>query len=320
MNVESRATITGGETSMNNDIECVFDGICELGECPVWNVDEQRLYWTDITGKRLWVFDPRRRRSRLFRESDVRVGGFAFTVAGDLVLCAEQSVYLLERRGVEGRAAKPRKLFDVPMKSGELFNDITVDPRGRILAGTLTEGRPDGTLFRIEPGREPAVLLENVHCSNGMTFSLDEKTFFHTNTGKHRVTQYDYDLDTGAIANPGVFFQGTEVQGLPDGLTLDAEGCVWQAFWGAGLVRRFNPDGAIVEEIPVPAKQPSSVMFGGADLGDLYITTAAKGADDPTTGTDADGAFRGGRVYRYRSGVRGRPEWLVNWDTNGRMA
>jgi len=290
----------------------VYDGICHLGEGPVWNVALQKLFWTDILGKRIWVYDPRTGSSRVFWEGDLMVGGFAFTRKGDLVLCAEQSVLLLSQQDPGGTLATVRKLLDIPMDPGEIFNDITVDPAGRILAGTAREPEPGGRVFRIERDKAPVTLIEGVVCSNGMTFSLDCRTLYHTNTGAYEVRQYDYDLETGEISNPRPFFQGAKGQGYPDGLTLDSEGCLWQAFWGAWVVRRFDAQGHLIKEIRLPTKQPSSVMFGGPDLTDLYITTAAKGAVDPAVGLDEHGDFRGGKVYRHHADVPGRREWLAD--------
>ena len=152
-------------------------------------------------------------------------------------------------------------------------------------------------------------LLEGIGCSNGMTFSLDERFFFHTDSLARRITRYEYDRRTGEIESPRVFFQGDGSDGLPDGITMDAEDHLWIAFWGAAAVRRLDPGGKTVREIRFPARQVSSVMFGGPGLEDLYVTSAAEDAEDLSTGRDAHGMFLGGSVYSLRPGVRGRAEW-----------
>lgn len=293
---------------MKYKIECVFEGICHLGEGPLWNVKQKKLYWTDILNKRIWQFEPSNGESRIFWEGSLMAGGFAFTGKGAMVLCAEDGVYLLS----EGEL---KQIHHIPMQSREVFNDITTDPKGRIFAGTLRRQGGEGCLYRLEKGKTPVKILEGISCSNGMTFSLDQKIFFHTNTGKRRITAYDYDIVTGNISNPRVFFQGTDEQGYPDGLTLDAEDHIWQAFWGVGLVRRLSPSGAIVDEIHVPVRQPSSVMFGGKKLNQLYITTACQGATNLNTGMDdKKGIFLGGKVYRCNMDVCGRAEWFADFD------
>jgi D-xylonolactonase len=220
-------------------------------------------------------------------------------------------VYLLDENDEKH---KLELLFEFPFAENEMFNDITVDPMGRIFAGTLV--RPDmtgGTLYRLEKGKQPVAVLKDLHCSNGMTFSLDEKYFYHTDSTFQTIKRYEYDRATGDIANPSVYFKGEPEMGVPDGLTMDSEGCIWSAFWGGSRIRRLDPDGRIIEEVEVPAKQPSSVMFGGAGLKELYITTASEGADDIVSGCSSEGVFFGGPVYRHIPGVAGRPEWLADF-------
>jgi len=299
---------------MKTDVECVFEEICHLGECPVWNRESRKLFWTDIYNRRIWVYDPDEDTSRLFWQGELQVGGFAFTQAGGMVLCTDRGVYLIDTDSVCGTDAEPVKLIDIPMKQGERFNDITVDPCGRIFAGTLRKGHADGVLYRLEKDRDPVPVLTGVSCSNGMTFSMDEKKFFHTDTGLTRITRYDYCASSGEISNPHVFYQEDGSRGHPDGVTLDTDDHLWVAFWGGSAVCRLDPEGEVVQEISVPAKQPSSVMFGGEDLNELYITSACQGAVDLDTGLDPNGDFLGGPLYRYRSSVHGRPEYLADFE------
>ncbi len=299
---------------MFRNVEIVHEGICHLGEGPVWNVQRQRLYWTDIYNRRIWVYDPALEAESVFWSGELQVGGFAFTRAGAMVLCTHKGVFLQKLNGEGNPEQEPQLLFDVNLKENEMFNDITVDPKGRIFAGTIL--RPDfqhGTLYRLEKGKEPQVVLKDLYCSNGMTFSMDRKYFFHTDSNRHRITRYAYDRETGDICNPNVYFQGNAQMGSPDGITLDSEDHVWAAFWGGGCVRRIDPSGRVVAEIALPARQPSSVMFGGKDLQELYVTSAAENAQNILTGYQSDGSFAGGQVYRLKPGVSGREEWLADF-------
>ena len=299
---------------MNKSLECIFKDICRLGEGPVWNIEEQKLYWTDILARRLWVYDPVENISRLFWEGSYHVGGFAFTQLGGVVLCTDKGIQILHPKQLGQVDAEPETLFDIKMAPEERFNDIIVDPAGRIFAGTLNISGSKGILYRVEKGKEPVPVLTGIGCSNGMSFSMDQKIFFHTDSRLRRITRYAYDLSTGEISDPELFFQGTESQGTPDGITLDIEDHIWAAFWGGSAVRRLDPEGRVVEEISLPVKQPSSVMFGGRDLQDLYITSACQGARDFDRGVDEQGVFLGGPVYRIRTEVGGRPEWLADFD------
>jgi len=298
---------------MKMNPERICDGICHLGECPVWHVEQQKLFWTDILNSTLWVFDPLAHQSRRFWEGRHRVGGFAFTRKGGMVMCTDTGVYLLAKRELGELDGETRKIAEVPMRPDEVFNDITVDPKGRIFGGTVLPDNADGTLYRIEKKREPVPLVRGVHCTNGMTFSMNEKWFYHTDSMKHTITRYAYDADTGDISNPGVFYRGSEAEGEPDGITIDTEDHVWVAFWGRSVIRRLDPNGNSVLEIPMPAKQPSSVVFGGRDLSDLYITSAAEGAADLERGLDENSEFLGGHVYRCHTRFKGRPEWLADF-------
>ena len=288
----------------------MYPGICHLGEGPLWHVGQRRLYWTDIYERRLWVFDPASGSSRVFWQGDLQVGGFAFRrdgVAGAV-------------HGPGGVPAGDRPRTATPRRSPGCCTGCrwrktrcsTTSPptrEGRVYAGTLDRSSPTGCLYRLERGKDPVRLLEGIGCSNGMTFSLDERFFFHTDSLARRITRYEYDRRTGDIRSPRVFFQGASPDGLPDGITLDAEDHLWVAFWGAAAVRRLDPAGKIVREFLFPARQVSSVMFGGPGLDELYVTSAAEDAADLSTGRDADGVFLGGPLYRFRPGVRGRPEW-----------
>jgi len=299
---------------MNMTVECAFKGICHLGECPVWNVDVQKLYWTDILNRRIWVYDPAVNESKIFWEGRHQVGGFTFTKKGGMVLCTDSGVLLLGEQQMKESNPEPRKIFDVPMIPGERFNDITVDPRGRIFAGTMRSDCVDGTLYRIEKDKKPVPLFGGLGCSNGMTFTMDEKIFFHTETMTRTITRYDYDVHTGQITSAAVFFRGTEQQGLPDGITIDTEDHIWVAFWGGSAVRRLDPDGKIVDEIQMPAKQPSSLIFGGRNLSDLYIASGCEGGADIEKGLDENGEFLGGPLYKCRTQFTGRKEWLADFE------
>lgn len=289
-------------------VDLVADVICHLGECPVWNPNQQKLYWSDILNRRLYCYDPAANDYSLFWEGEFMVGGFAFAKNGDLVLCTDRGVFGLNPKT---RATTP--LFNIDLDANEKFNDITTDPRGRVYAGTLKSTFKDGVLYLLEKGKTPRVVLEGIECSNGMAFTMDETTFFHTDSMKRRITAYDYDKATGELSHPRVFFQAGDLQGLPDGITIDVDDHVWVAFWGGGCIRQINRHGEIIEEIAMPVIQPSSVMFGGRQLSDIYVTSACEDGADLEKGLDAQGRFLGGPLYRIDSTTRGRPEYPADF-------
>jgi sugar lactone lactonase YvrE len=179
------------------------------------------------------------------------------------------------------------------------------------LPGTKVSKAETGTLYKLEKGKQPKAVIKGLTISNGMAFSMDEKYLFHTDSPKFTVTRYDYDVKTGNIKNPKIFYKGEEKLGYPDGITIDKEDNIWIAFWGASKVRRFSPDGKLAVEIEVPAIQPSSVILGGDKMNTLFITSACEGAKNIQTGTDDIGNFLGGNVYSVSVNISGRPEWLA---------
>jgi D-xylonolactonase len=283
---------------MKSAVDLMVDCKCVLGEGPLWSTALAKLFWADIESRNIWSFCPATNESKVVASLNMKVGGFAFTESQALVLCTDTGVFILD--SFQG---EPRPLFEINLRPDERFNDITTDPLGRIYAGTLEPGTRNGKLYRLEQNRKPVVILKDIGCSNGMTFSLDETLFYHTDSHLHCITRYHYDRRSGDISKPETFFQGTPEQGYPDGLTIDLDGNLWVAFWGASCVRKFNPKGEIIDEIRMPVKQPTSVMFGGAGLSDLFITSAAIG--------DGDGL--GGPLFRLKTSTKGRPEWLARF-------
>ena len=293
---------------MNNgpEITVAADVICDLGECPVWNPTDQKLYWTDITKGKIWQYDPAQDQYDLYLQDDFQIGGFAFNLENELIVCTSSGVLKV----IDAQSNEYTRLFPgIILRQGERFNDITTDPEGRIYAGTLIEGTNEGMLYLLQRDSEPLVVLENLGCSNGMTFSLDTEKFYHTDSIPRTITSYDYDQATGAIRKPVIFFKGDESQGFPDGITIDQDGNIWVAFWGEACLRKISPDSEILAEIMMPVAQPTSVMFGGIDLSELYITSAATGADNSQNHTNKDGNLMGGPLFKLQTETRGREEW-----------
>jgi len=279
-------------------MEVVVHSHCCLGECPVWNSSLNALFWCDIECGEIWRYCPDTGDAGIIAKLDMKVGGFAFTPENEMILCSDKGVFRLRLKSND-----PELLFEIDFLPGEMFNDITTDPYGRIFGGTLRHGTRDGKLYRIENGVAPVVVLEDLGCSNGMTFSLDQRIFYHTDSHDYRITQYRYDVKSGQISEPEVFYQGSKDTGLPDGVTIDTDGNLWSAFWGAGCVRKFSKGGALLKEISLPVSQPTSVMFGGKDLTDLYVTTASMNG----------GTAAGGPLFCQHTEAEGRMEWLAQF-------
>lgn len=272
---------------------------CQLGEGPLWHPGLGRLYWVDIIGKAVHWYEPRTQTDQrvLF---PLMVTALGLRRAGGLVVATENGF------AVWPESTSPRLNFlahpeaDRPQAR---FNDGRVDPAGGFIAGTMERSEPrspSSALYRLDAQGRVTTLATHITLSNGVGFSPDRATMYHTDTGALTIWAYDFDARTGAIANRRVFVRTDEEPGFPDGLTVDAEGGVWSARWDAGIVVRYTAAGRRDLALRLPVSRPSSCTFGGEDLGDLYITTAQP--DEPTREPEA------GNVFRVRTGFFGLPE------------
>jgi sugar lactone lactonase YvrE len=189
------------------------------------------------------------------------------------------------------------------------FNDGKPDPWGNFCAGTMAwdeTGNPPGSLYRLSPDGTVTELFGDVGLSNGLDWTDDRRLFYYADSNIGRVDLFDTDPDTGALSGRRPFVTVPEADCVPDGLTLDAEGCLWLAVWESGELRRFTPDGRLDTVVRLPARQVTSAAFGGPDLGTLYITTARQGY----TESDRRQQPHAGDIFACTPGVPGRPPYL----------
>jgi sugar lactone lactonase YvrE len=148
-----------------------------------------------------------------------------------------------------------------------------------------------------------------------MGFGVDGRTFYFADSALRRIYSYGVDLESGRLAGKRVFAQMKREDGLPDGLTVDSEDHVWCAFWYGGKVLRFDPEGKVQRRVDVPSIQTSSVAFGGREMDELYITTAAEAwpSELAPAGYRAEAKGQGGALYRVRPGVRGKKEYVAGF-------
>jgi D-xylonolactonase len=285
--------------------ELIADYQCVVGEGPLWHEDEQRLYWTDIVTGRLFRYDPATGHHEQVYGGE-QVGGFTLQADGSLLLFMDRGKIAVWRDGT-----LTTLIEDIPAERSTRFNDVRADPAGRVYCGTISprfdEGEQDnlrGRLYRLDTDLTLTVLLEGVGVSNGMGFTPDLTRLYYTDTPTRQITRFDYDAKTGALTNrqPFVTVPDDPSEGMPDGMTMDAEGCVWSARWGGGCLVRYAPDGTELQRIAFPARKVSSAIFGGPDLSDLYVTTAGGHQKD----VDGAGA---GALFRVRPGVKGTREF-----------
>ncbi|MER7179295.1 SMP-30/gluconolactonase/LRE family protein [Streptomyces hyaluromycini] len=244
-----------------------------LGEGPTWDPATGRLIWIDVLGSRVHTYDPATGH-RTIRTTEQHVGAVKPRAGGGLVLNLRDGVGLLDPDDTF------RWLYREPVP-GRRANDAAVAPDGSLWAGTMRydEATGGGTLSRVSPDGTVTTLLPDVTVSNGTGWSPDGRRVYYVDTPTRRVDVFDYTDGLPVDRRPLVTIE--ESAGFPDGLTVDADGCVWVALWGGAAVRRYTPTGELDRVIPLPATLTTACAFGGADLTDLYVTTARVGLDRP---------------------------------------
>lgn len=274
---------------MNYEVETVANEHCGCGENPLWDEKNQCLYWTDIPNGRLFRLDAASGEWQRFYDGEL-VGGFTLEGDGSLLLFRDHNIALHDDAG-----NLQVLLSNFDAQAGR-FNDVVADPHGRVFAGTMGENLKGG-LYRVDAGLDAVKVHGGTNCSNGQDFSLDLKTYYWSESTAKKIYSFEYDGQSGAIANRRVFFDVPADWGINDGLKIDAEGCLWIAFYGESVVRRFSPEGQVMATVKLPAADITSLIFGGPELDELYITSA--GGHDGSDSLD-------GALFRIRPGVKGR--------------
>jgi sugar lactone lactonase YvrE len=290
------------------DVLADYGDLC--GEGPLWNPREQNLYWTDITGKRFYRCAWPSRRHEVLREG-FELGGFTFQAGGGFIVVNSSGFWIWDGAGDPAlicEAAEGRKCA---------LNDCAADAHGRVLAGSVF-WEPDrgdyqrGCLFRMDTDGTVQVADEGFGLANGMGFSPDNGTLYFTDSAERTIHAYDYRPQDGAVRNRRVFVKVPGNEGVPDGLTVDAEGFVWSAQWFGACIVRYDPDGREERRIATPAAQTSSLTFGGPEFTDIFITSA--GASDALPlappGYSPENRNIGGQLYHLNSGIRGKEEYM----------
>lgn len=244
-----------------------------LGEGPVWSTGQHRLWFVDIDGKRLHSFDPAKGAHDAWDLAE-NAGCIAPARDGGFIAGMRSGIWRLDDQG-----RQTRKLADNPHDPAtSRFNDGRTDPAGRFLVGTIDEAKAGGVaaLYRWDR-RGLATLSDGLMTSNGLAFSPDGRTLYHSDTPRFVIYRYDYDPATGSAENRREFARldsDAPDRGRPDGAATDADGCYWSSLWDGGRLHRYDPDGRLMAAYPLPVRRPTMPCFGGPNLKTLFVTTA----------------------------------------------
>ncbi|MDR3708620.1 MAG: SMP-30/gluconolactonase/LRE family protein [Capsulimonadaceae bacterium] len=273
--------------------ELIVNDHCELAEGPLWNPDDNSLYWVDIHAGRIYRYDPSTGQRALVFAGD-KVGGITLQDNGAFLLFMNHGGIRQLKDGI-----LTSLIDEIPDERETRFNDIIADPAGRVLCGLMPTENRLGNLYRLDTGGQLTLLLTGIGCSNGLAFTNGNKQVYYTDSARKEIYLYDYDVRSGSMTNRRIFWKSET--SIPDGLTIDADGCIWSAQWGGSSVIRLRPDGVEDGRIEIPgAQNVTSCIFGGDGLTDLYITTARQ---------EDEGSPNAGGIFHARPGVAGVPEY-----------
>ncbi len=260
---------------MQPAIHLVADVKALLGEGPVWVEAERALLWVDIKGRRIFRLDEAGVREWA---TPMRVGSIAPRAGGGFVAGTDEGFVAISLDRDEARFTP--LCHPEADRPNNRFNDGKVDRAGRFWAGTMDDTEQDatGSLYRLDAPDRCTRVDNGYAVTNGPAFSPDGTILYHTDSSRRTIYAFPLASD-GSLGERRTFAHFTAQEGYPDGMTVDAEGCLWVAFWDGWALRRFSPDGDMMTHIDVPVQRPTSVAFGGSALDRLYVTSARIGLD-----------------------------------------
>ena len=283
-------------------VSIACDHVDLLGEAPQWHAGEQRLYWVDAFAPAIRSFDPASGALASYPMA-TDIGSFVFTADGDVIAGMRSGFQRISlATGRSEAIANP-----VARDPRLMLNDGKCDRRGRYWCASVHSDfiGAEAEIFRLDPDLTVRVMDRGFIVGNGIAFSPDDRRMYFADSRNETVWVYDFDIESGVIANRRVFFPTRDIDGRVDGATCDREGNYWCALVHGGAVACISPEGRMIERIAVPAKHPTMVAFGGADLDELYVTSATTllSADERAAWPHAGKLFRIDGI-----GARGIPE------------
>lgn len=264
--------------------EVVIDLPCDTGEGPLWDERTQTLTWNDIPAGTLYRYDPADGSNTVIYQHTAAIGGHVLQEDGSLVLFSADGEIILLRSGV-AEAIVPT----IPEVVGSRFNDVIAEPTGSVYCGTMPLAGGSAHLYRLHTDGSLELVWDDLGLGNGMGFSPDLTTFYHSDSNRRTVLRADFNQETGVVSNRSVLFALESDVAVPDGMTVDASGDIWLAVWDGACLLHYSAEGEPLGRIPFPVKKVSSIVFGGPELGTAYVTTAGglnrSGEDGPLAGS-----------------------------------
>lgn len=269
-----------------------------LGEGIIWDAASACVWWTDIDGSKLYRYQSEDKQLDHWTTPE-RLGSFALVSDSEFLICGFASGFAY----FNPHSGELQWLEKIEQNNpGTRLNDGRADRQGRFWAGSMVESgdRGAGALYCLDQQLQVASKVSGLTISNGLCWSPDSTVMYHTDTPSRRIHAYDFDAATGAIANQRCLVR-TEKGCFPDGSSVDAEGYIWNAQWGASQVVRYSPEGEVDFVLPLPVSQPTCVAFGGPKLDRLFVTSATQGFDEQTLSAEPEA----GNVLVFQTNISG---------------
>lgn len=287
---------------MTTNVSVAVPATAAVGEGPSWDASRDELLWVDIATASVFRSALREGRTAQIRGQG-SVGAVSPARDGGLVVATARGVGI-----VDGDAIRERVSL---VRPGQRTNDAKCDPAGRFWVGTtdLAFKPQAGALHVVGPDWSTRAALTGLTLPNGLGWSPDGETFYLVDSAEGHLLAFDFRVEDGELQRPRVLVEFPAGDGVPDGLSVDGDGCLWIAIWGGGRIERISPDGERLLRLDVGVPQPTSCAFGGRPLDRLFVTTAAVGVDPDgvsgsvleVSGTGARGlqtqAFAGSTVF-----------------------
>ena len=274
-----------------------------LGECPIWNIAEQALYWVDIRAPAIRRLDFDSGHMQSWDMPDL-IGSIAFADDGRLIAALPDKLVLFDPK--DGRIETLERLQSP--RPGHRFNDGRCDPAGRLWAGTMHNltRAPEGTLYRYDPAHGLKAVMEGISIPNSLAWSPDGRTMYFADSPRHAIYAFPFTPETGELGARRVFAE-TAAPAFPDGSAVDCEGYLWNAEFLGGRVVRYAPDGRVDRVIACPVDRPTCCGFGGPDLRALFITSTCQNM----TAAERTAQPLAGALFAVEVDVQGLPEPAV---------
>jgi sugar lactone lactonase YvrE len=281
------------------DMELFYAANDKVGEGPNWNSETGKLYWVDISGKRIHVFDPLTKTDDPIPTDDI-VAAMAFDKSGNIIAALSNQIVRID---FKTRSVVPiYKIDSIPRNAR--INDGKCDASGRFWLGTmdLDEREKIGSLYSVSPDLTCKKVLDGLIIGNGMAWTADNKIMYYIDSPTLEIWAFDFDLAKGELSGKRTVIKYGHGEGMPDGMTIDTEGMLWIAQFRGAKVSRWNPHtGQRLASYPVPTYNITSCCFGGEKFDELFITSASvlmEGANESQRAC-------AGAVFHFCPGVTG---------------